>query len=83
MATATPDGGDSAGGYVDLLGLGSDDHVGLDDGGSGSYYSSADDEDLEEETTLSMEDRVRLAEVWVANPTSSHHWTSGAGGGVL
>ncbi|KAE8777895.1 hypothetical protein D1007_49304 [Hordeum vulgare] len=85
MATATPSGSDVAGGYGDLPGLGPDGHVGLavDEGGSSSYHSSGDDEDLEEEEALSMEDRVKLAEIWVANPTSSHHWTSGAGGDVV
>ena len=84
MAAATPGGVDGAGGYGDLPGLGPDDHLGLDDvDGSSSYYSSADDEDLEEESALSMEDRVKLAEIWVAHPTSSHQWTSGAAGGVL
>ena len=71
MAAATPGGVDGAGGYGDLPGLGPDDHLGLDDvDGSSSYYSSADDEDLEEEAALSMEDRVKLAEIWVAHPTS-------------
>ncbi|KAI5005150.1 hypothetical protein ZWY2020_032393 [Hordeum vulgare] len=86
LCAATPGGGsDVAGGYGDLPGLGPDDHVGLavDDGGSSSYHSSSDDEDLEEEATLSMEDRVKLTKIWVANPTISHHWTSGAGGGVV
>ena len=84
MAAATPGGVHGTGGYGDLPGLGPDDHLGLDDvDGSSSYYSSADDEDLEEEAALSMEDRVKLAEIWVAHPTSSHQWTSGAAGGVL
>ena len=84
MAAATPGGVDGAGGYGDLPGLGPDDHLGLDDvDGSSSYYSSADDEDVEEEAALSMEDRVRLAEIWVANPSSSHQWTSGAAGDML
>ena len=68
MAAATPGGVDGAGGYGDLPGLGPDDHLGLDDvDGSSSYYSSADDEDLEEEATLFMEDMVKLAEIWVAH----------------
>jgi hypothetical protein len=85
MAAATPSGGEGGcssgggvGGYGDLPGLGSDEHVRLDGGGSSSNYSS-DDEDLEE-APLSMEQRVRLAEIWVANPTTSHHWTCAAGG---
>ncbi|KAE8785110.1 Ubiquitin carboxyl-terminal hydrolase 12 [Hordeum vulgare] len=85
MAATTPGGDDVAGGYGDLPGLGPDDHIGLvvDDSGSSSYHSFDDDEDMEEEAALPMEDRVKLAEIWVANPTSSHHWTSGAGGGVV
>ncbi|KAI4996055.1 hypothetical protein ZWY2020_041153 [Hordeum vulgare] len=88
MATATPGGGDVAGGYGHLPSLGLDDPVGLgvDDGGSSSNHSSGaglEDEDLEEEAARSMEDRVKMAEIWVANPTSSHHWTSGAGGGLM
>ena len=72
MAAATPGGGDGAGGYGDLPGLGNDDHLGLDDvDGSSSYYSSAD-EDWEEEAALSMEDRLKMAEIWVAHPSSSH-----------
>ncbi|KAE8793943.1 hypothetical protein D1007_31381 [Hordeum vulgare] len=61
------------------------DHVGLvvDDDDSSPYHSSGDDEDLEEEPVLSMENRVKLAEIWVAIPTSSHHWTSGSGGGMV
>ncbi|KAI5011538.1 hypothetical protein ZWY2020_013675 [Hordeum vulgare] len=80
MTTAIPGGDDVAGGYGDLPGLGVDDHIGLavEDGGS-----SGDDEDLEEEAPVSMEHRVKMAEIWVANPRSSHHWTSGAGGGVM
>ena len=59
MAAATPGGGGVAGGYGDLPGLGVDDHVGLavDDGGSSSNHSSGvglEDEDLEEEASLSM-----------------------------
>ncbi|KAE8809732.1 hypothetical protein D1007_13624 [Hordeum vulgare] len=30
-----------------------------------------------------MEDRVKMAEMWVANPRSSNHLTSGAGGGMI
>ncbi|KAE8802453.1 wd repeat-containing protein 43 [Hordeum vulgare] len=87
MATANPNGGDVTGSYGDLPGLGVDDHVGLavDDGGYSSNHSSgagSEDEDLEE-AALSMEDRVKMAEIWVANPSSSHHWTSGAGGGMI
>lgn len=88
MAAATPGGGGVAGGYGDLPGLGVDDHVGLavDDGGSSLSHSSgarSEDGDLEEEAALSMEDRVKMAEIWVANPSSSHHWTNGAGGGLM
>ncbi|KAE8785684.1 hypothetical protein D1007_40589 [Hordeum vulgare] len=89
MAAATLGGSDVAGGYGDLPDLGVDDHVGLavDDGGSSSNHSSdagLEEEDLEEEEeALSMEDRVKMAEIWVANTSSSHHWTSGAGGGLI
>ncbi|KAE8782356.1 hypothetical protein D1007_44274 [Hordeum vulgare] len=88
MAAVTPGGGDVAGGYRDLPGLGVDDHVSLavDDGGSSRNHSSgarSEDEDLKEEVALSMEDRVKMAEIWVANPSSSYHWTIGAGGGLI
>ncbi|KAI4998080.1 hypothetical protein ZWY2020_053422 [Hordeum vulgare] len=85
MVAVTPDDGDVAGEYRDLPELGPDDHVGLavDDDGSSSYHSSSDDEDLEEEEALSMEDMVKLAKIWVANPTNSHHWTTRAGGGMV
>ncbi|KAE8767923.1 hypothetical protein D1007_60657 [Hordeum vulgare] len=58
----------------------------VDDGGSSSNNSSSaslEDEDLEEEAVLSMEDRMKMAEIWVVNPTGSHHWTRGAGGGLI
>ncbi|KAE8811690.1 hypothetical protein D1007_11481 [Hordeum vulgare] len=58
----------------------------MDDGGSSSNHSSdaaLEDDDLEEEAALSMEDRVKMAEILVANPTSSHHWTGGARGGLM
>ncbi|KAI4972129.1 hypothetical protein ZWY2020_003054 [Hordeum vulgare] len=77
MVAATPDGSGVIGGYGDLPGLGDDDHVGLDVS-SLSYYTG--DKEEEEEVPLSMAQRVRLAEMWVANPTTSHHLTSGLGG---
>ncbi|KAE8781607.1 hypothetical protein D1007_45132 [Hordeum vulgare] len=30
-----------------------------------------------------MEQRLRLAQIWVVNPTSSHHWTHGIGGSLI
>ncbi|KAE8801374.1 hypothetical protein D1007_23071 [Hordeum vulgare] len=80
MAAATPDDDGVVGGYGDLPGLGDDDHVGLE-GSSSSYYIG--DEEEEEEASLSMDQRVRLAEMWVANPTTSHHLTTGVGGVLL
>ncbi|KAI4994249.1 hypothetical protein ZWY2020_029297 [Hordeum vulgare] len=77
MAAATPDDGGFVGSYGDLPSLSDDDHVGLD-GSSSSYYTG--DEEEEEEAPLSMAQRVRLAEMWAANPTTSHHLTSGLGG---
>ncbi|KAE8789862.1 hypothetical protein D1007_35822 [Hordeum vulgare] len=73
-------GSDDVGGYDDLPSLGSDDHIGLD-GSSSSYYT--DDEEEEEEVPMSMEQRVRLVEMWVANPTTSHHWIIREGGVML
>lgn len=86
MAAVTPGGGaggcssdGGVGGYGDLPGLGSDARAGLDCGySSSSDYSSDDDEFLE--PPLSMEQRVRLAKIWAANPTTSHQWTHGVGG---
>ncbi|KAE8815484.1 hypothetical protein D1007_06944 [Hordeum vulgare] len=88
MAAATPGGGDVVGGDGNLPGLGLDDHVCLAvyDSGSSSNHSSGaslEDEDVEEEAALSMEDTVKMAEIWVANPTSSHHWNCGPGGGLI
>ncbi|KAE8800009.1 hypothetical protein D1007_24483 [Hordeum vulgare] len=80
MAAATPDGGGVVGGYEDLPDLGDDDHVGLE-GSSSSYYIG--DKEEEEEASLSMDQRVRLAEMWMANPTTSHHLTIGVGGVFL
>ena len=79
MAATTPGSGDGGctsdggvGGYEDLPGIGSEEHVGVDGGGSNSYYLS-DDEGLDlDEAPLSMEQRVTMAEIWVANPTTSH-----------
>ena len=48
------------------------------DGYSSSEYSSDDDEFME--PALSMEQRVRLAKQWVANPSNSHELTHGLGG---
>ena len=63
---------DGGGGSGDLPGFGSVAAGGIDSGGySSSAYSSDDDEFLE--PALSMEQRARLAKIWVANPTTSHH----------
>ena len=73
--------GGVVGGYGDLPGLGSDAHRGIEVDGeesSSSAYYSDDDEGME--APLSMEQRPRLAEIWVANPTTSHHWSHGLGG---
>ncbi|KAE8810381.1 hypothetical protein D1007_12845 [Hordeum vulgare] len=80
MAAATPDGGGLVGGYGDLPGLGNDDHVGMD-GSSSSCYISVKEE--EEEASLTMDQWVRLAEMWVASPTTSHHLTTRVGGVLL
>ena len=73
--------GGIVGGYGDLPGLGSDAHRGIEVDGeesSSSAYYSDDDEGME--APLSMKQRLRLAEIWVANPTTSHHWSHGLGG---
>ncbi|KAI4976332.1 hypothetical protein ZWY2020_049939 [Hordeum vulgare] len=80
MVAVTLDGGGVVGGYDDLPGLGDDDHVGLDDSSS-SYYTG--DEEEEEEVSMSMDQHVRLPGMWVVNPTTSHHLTSGVGGVLL
>ncbi|KAI4976361.1 hypothetical protein ZWY2020_049968 [Hordeum vulgare] len=80
MAAATPDNDGVVDGYGDLPGLDDDDHVSLE-GSSSSYYTG--DEEEEEEASLSMDQWVRLTEMWVANPTTSHHLTSGVGGVLL
>ncbi|KAI4988328.1 hypothetical protein ZWY2020_029958 [Hordeum vulgare] len=80
MVAATPNDGGVVSGYGDLPDLGDDDHVGLE-GSSSSYYTGNEEE--EEEASLSMDQGVRLAEMWVANPTTSHHLTTGVGGVLL
>ncbi|KAE8797274.1 hypothetical protein D1007_27519 [Hordeum vulgare] len=80
MVAVTPDSGGVVGGYSDLPGLGDDDHVGLE-GFCSSYYKG--DEKEEEEASLSIDQRVWLPEMWVDNPTTSHHLTSGVGGVFL
>ena len=81
MAAATPSGGgngDGGSANIPLFGSGA---AGAFEGGddySSSKYSSDDDEFME--PTLSMEQRVRLAQLWVANPSNSHELTHGPGG---
>jgi hypothetical protein len=53
------------------------------EGGSGSGYSTSeysDDDDDFSEAALSMEQRLQLARIWVANPSLAHQWTHGIGG---
>ena len=74
MASATPAGGDGLG---DASG---GDLPRFD--GSGGYSSSeysSEDEDFAE-PALSMEQRLQLARIWVANPSTAHQWTHGIGG---
>ncbi|KAE8788938.1 hypothetical protein D1007_36939 [Hordeum vulgare] len=81
MASATPasgnqdfdDGGDMS--YVRSATVG---EIYGDGGDSSSAFSTDDDEILE--PSLSMEQRLQLARLWVANPSSSHEWTHGIGG---
>ena len=78
MASVTPAGGDGRG---DVSG-GDLPRLGLD--GSGGYSSSeycSEDEDFAE-PALSMEQRLQLARIWVANPSTAHHWTHGFGGAL-
>ena len=92
MAAATPGGGgssgdggngDGGGANIPLFGIGA--AGGIEgrspieggDGYSSSEYSSDDDEFME--PTLSMEQRVRLAQQWVENPSNSHGLTHGLG----
>ena len=53
--------------------------VGVDGDGS-DESSSAYSTDDEESMLLTMEQRLRLAHQWVANPSSSHELTHGLGG---
>ena len=76
MASATPAGddgqGDASGGDLPRLGL----------DGSGCYSSSeysSEDEDFAE-PALSMEQRLKMVRIWVANPSTAHQWTHGIGG---
>ena len=76
MASATTAGdGDGVDGGGDLPFLPPSGPAGGDD--SSSAYSS-DDED--ESPLISMEERLRVAHLWVANPSSSHEVTHGLGG---
>ena len=93
MAAAPPGGGGGSGGGGDgdggganlpLFGIGAvggiegRSPIEGGDGYSSSEYSSDDDEFME--PALSMEQRVRLAQQWVANPSNSHELTHGLGG---
>lgn len=50
--------------------------------GSGAYSTSEDyrDDDDFVESALPTEQRLRLAHIWVANPSNAHQWTHGIGG---
>ena len=77
MASATPVGGASGEGSNiggDLPSLGSAATGGIDNGGG---YSSDADDFLE--SALSMEHRVRMAQIWVGNPRNSQDLTHGFG----
>ncbi|KAE8819801.1 hypothetical protein D1007_02475 [Hordeum vulgare] len=52
---------------------------------SGTYSTSKDcrDDDDFAELALSTEERLRLAHIWVANPSTAHQWTHGIGGVFL
>ena len=89
MAAAPPGGGggDGDGGSANLplFGIGAAGGIegrspieGGDGYSSSDLYSSDDDEFME--PALSMEQRVRLAKQWVANPSNSHELTHGLGG---
>ena len=76
MASATPAGddgqGDASGGDLPRLGL----------DGSGCYSSSeysSEDEDFAE-PALSMEQRLKMARIWLSNPSTARQWTHGIGG---
>ena len=78
MASATPAGGEGRG----------DDRsnglllprLGVD--GSGGYSTSEYNSDGDDfsEPALSMEQRLWMARIWVANPSTAHQWTHGIGG---
>ena len=81
MASAIPPGGGEGvhgGGEMPFWppsGLAGVDGYGNDD--SSSAYST---DNVEESMLLTMEQRLRLAHQWVANPSSSHELTHGLGG---
>ena len=88
MVAATSGGGGGAGSdgaNIPLFGSGAAGGIegrspieGGDGYSSSDSYSSDDDEFME--PALSMEQRVRLAHQWVANPSNSHELTHGLGG---
>jgi len=81
MASATPAGGGEGvhgGGEMPFWPPSGTAGVDGDGGDDSSSAYSTDDE--EESMLLSMEQRLRLAQQWVANPSSSHELTHGLGG---
>ena len=54
--------------------------VGVDGDGGDDSSSAYSTDDEEESMLLSMEQRLQLAQQWVANPSSSHELTHGLGG---
>jgi hypothetical protein len=80
MASVTPAGGDEGvdgGGDLPFCRSGLAG-VMYGDGGDDSISTYSTDD--EEEPLLSMEQQLRLAQLWVANPSSSHELTHGLGG---
>ncbi|KAE8809121.1 hypothetical protein D1007_14299 [Hordeum vulgare] len=88
MAATTPAGSEGAGKEGDIGGDLPRSCVdgstgGIDD--SGAYSTSEDccyDNDFAE-PVLSTEQRLRLAHIWVENPSNAHQWTHGIGGVLL
>ncbi|KAI5022605.1 hypothetical protein ZWY2020_059490 [Hordeum vulgare] len=82
MAAATP--GSIVGGGCDGDVEGDGRHIGVAWGGGDddrdSYLSDGKGSCEFSEPAMSKTGMSRLAEIWVANPSTSHHWTSGIGG---
>ncbi|KAE8809119.1 hypothetical protein D1007_14297 [Hordeum vulgare] len=53
---------------------------GTDESGAYSTLEDCSDDDDFAEPALSTEKRLRLACIWVANPSNAHKWTQGIGG---